>query len=116
MLVTSVFRCGLVSTVQLWIFSGSFIHTPARPLRSVSRYVLPCARDYSLLPLTVLFWTVKNNCNISVVYGVAVEDLERNDGTPEKPYFMSKELMKILGKKNKNSNENADNEHEDKVK
>ncbi|KAK3088621.1 hypothetical protein FSP39_021397 [Pinctada imbricata] len=29
-----------------------------------------------------------------------VEDLEMNDGSPEKPYFMSKGLMKILGKKN----------------
>ena len=32
---------------------------------------------------------------------LTVEDLERNDGSPEKPYFMSKGLMKILGKKNK---------------
>lgn len=32
---------------------------------------------------------------------LSVEDLERHDGTPEKPYYMSKELMKILGKKNK---------------
>jgi hypothetical protein len=29
-----------------------------------------------------------------------VEDLEMNDGTAEKPYFMSKGLMNILGKKN----------------
>jgi choline transporter-like protein 2/4/5 len=29
-----------------------------------------------------------------------VEDSERNDGTPEKPYFMSKELLSILGKEN----------------
>ena len=43
------------------------------------------------------------------VYGMAVdtifmcflEDLERNDGTPQKPYFMSKSLMKLLGKKNR---------------
>ncbi|KAM8706509.1 hypothetical protein ACLKA7_010731 [Drosophila subpalustris] len=43
------------------------------------------------------------------VYSMAVdtlflcflEDCERNDGTPEKPYFMSKQLMKILGKRNK---------------
>ncbi|XP_058466243.1 choline transporter-like 2 isoform X1 [Malaya genurostris] len=43
------------------------------------------------------------------VYSVAVdtlflcflEDCERNDGTPEKPYYMSKSLMKILGKKQK---------------
>ena len=31
---------------------------------------------------------------------VLVEDLERNDGSPEKPYYMSKELKEILGKKN----------------
>ncbi|XP_053600739.1 choline transporter-like 2 isoform X2 [Plodia interpunctella] len=43
------------------------------------------------------------------VYSMAVdtlflcflEDCERNDGSPEKPYFMSKNLMKILGKRNK---------------
>nr|AKN21691.1 slc44a-2 [Schmidtea mediterranea] len=31
------------------------------------------------------------------------EDLERNDGSPEKPYFMDKELMSILCKKNRTS-------------
>lgn len=31
---------------------------------------------------------------------ITVEDCERNDGSEEKPYFMSKQLMKILGKKN----------------
>lgn len=43
------------------------------------------------------------------VYSMAVDtlflcfltDLENNDGSAEKPYFMSKGLMKILGKKNK---------------
>jgi len=30
-----------------------------------------------------------------------LEDSERNDGSSEKPYFMSRDLMKILGKKNK---------------
>jgi solute carrier family 44 (choline transporter-like protein), member 2/4/5 len=42
------------------------------------------------------------------VYGFAVdtlffcvmEDLERNDGSPDKPYFMSKDLMEVLGTKN----------------
>jgi choline transporter-like protein 2/4/5 len=28
-----------------------------------------------------------------------MEDCERNDGSAEKPYFMSKDLMKILLKK-----------------
>lgn len=31
----------------------------------------------------------------------AVEDCERHDGSEEKPYYMSKELMKILGKHNR---------------
>lgn len=30
-----------------------------------------------------------------------VEDCERNDGSPDRPYFMSKQLMKILNKANK---------------
>ncbi|XP_033634206.1 choline transporter-like protein 4 [Asterias rubens] len=30
-----------------------------------------------------------------------LEDLERHDGSEEKPYFMSKSLMAVLGKKNK---------------
>jgi choline transporter-like protein 2/4/5 len=37
---------------------------------------------------------------------ISVEDLERHDGSPEKPYYMSKGLMEILGKKNQ------DREHE----
>lgn len=31
----------------------------------------------------------------------AVEDLERNDGSAEKPYFMSPDLKKLLKKTNK---------------
>eukprot|EP00057_Strongylocentrotus_purpuratus_P015284 XP_011669758.1 PREDICTED: choline transporter-like protein 2 [Strongylocentrotus purpuratus] len=35
------------------------------------------------------------------LYIMFVEDLERHDGSAEKPYYMSKELMNIVGKKNK---------------
>lgn len=46
------------------------------------------------------------------VYSMAVdtlflcflEDCERNDGSSEKPYYMSKNLMKILGKRNMKTN------------
>jgi len=31
----------------------------------------------------------------------AVQDSEENDGSPEKPFYMSKDLMDILGEKNK---------------
>ena len=39
-----------------------------------------------------------------------MEDLERNDGSPEKPYFMGKDLMKILGKKNKKLKSKEEND------
>lgn len=38
---------------------------------------------------------------LNLKFSVSVEDSERNDGSPSKPYFMSKNLMKILHKKNK---------------
>lgn len=34
-------------------------------------------------------------------YLSTVEDCERNDGSPDRPFFMSKQLRKILGKSNK---------------
>ena len=50
---------------------------------------------------------VRNLVLICLNIFLAVEDLERNDGTDEKPYYMSKRLKKILGKKNK---KNSDSE------
>ena len=37
---------------------------------------------------------------IDTIYLSFLEDMERNDGTQEKPYFAPKGLMKVLGKKN----------------
>jgi len=36
-----------------------------------------------------------------------LEDLERNDGSEEKPYYMPKGLLKLLGKKNKKNKEES---------
>lgn len=66
--------------------------------------------NYNLVPTTVV--VIASFIMTSVFFGVYsmavdtlflcfLEDCERNDGTPEKPYFMSKHLMKVLGKKNK---------------
>eukprot|EP00794_Sanderia_malayensis_P015816 gene15816-17411_t len=38
---------------------------------------------------------------IDTIFLCFLEDSERHDGSPEKPYYMSKPLRKILGKKNK---------------
>ncbi|XP_054761990.2 choline transporter-like protein 4 [Lytechinus pictus] len=37
-----------------------------------------------------------------------LEDLERNDGSPEKPYYMSKGLMDLVGKHNKKQKKHKD--------
>lgn len=56
---------------------------------------------------------------VDTIFLSFLEDLERNDGSAEKPYYMSKDLMKILGKKNvkrdkdKNRNGSADNKDEE---
>ncbi|XP_047028248.1 choline transporter-like 2 isoform X4 [Helicoverpa zea] len=65
---------------------------------------------YNYIPAIILSVATYLICTIFFnVYAMAVdtlflcflEDCERNDGSPEKPYFMSKNLMKILGKRNK---------------
>ena len=35
-----------------------------------------------------------------VPFFLLVEDLERNDGSAEKPYYMSQSLMKIMNRRN----------------
>ncbi|XP_075987480.1 choline transporter-like 2 isoform X4 [Anticarsia gemmatalis] len=68
---------------------------------------------YNHIPAVILSIATYLICTIFFnVYEMAVdtlflcflEDCERNDGSPEKPYFMSRNLMKILGKKNKKIN------------
>ncbi|XP_032829202.1 choline transporter-like protein 4 isoform X1 [Petromyzon marinus] len=46
------------------------------------------------------FFSVYGMC-VDTLFLCFLEDLERNDGSEEKPYFMPKSLLKILNKKNK---------------
>ncbi|XP_070648928.1 choline transporter-like protein 2 isoform X2 [Bos indicus] len=46
------------------------------------------------------FFSVYGMC-VDTLFLCFLEDLERNDGTPERPYFMSLTLKKILNKTNK---------------
>eukprot|EP00092_Neocalanus_flemingeri_P022536 GFUD01024438.1.p1 GENE.GFUD01024438.1~~GFUD01024438.1.p1 ORF type:complete len:770 (+),score=149.75 GFUD01024438.1:193-2502(+) len=45
------------------------------------------------------------NMAVDTLFLCFLEDLERNDGSVEKPYYMSKSLKKILGKMEKSVNE-----------
>ncbi|KAH3792773.1 hypothetical protein DPMN_146272, partial [Dreissena polymorpha] len=47
-----------------------------------------------------LFFSVYSMA-VDTLFMCFLEDLEMNDGSPEKPYYMSKGLMQVLGKKNK---------------
>ncbi|KAM9730118.1 choline transporter-like protein 2 isoform 2-T2 [Dama dama] len=50
------------------------------------------------------FFSVYGMC-VDTLFLCFLEDLERNDGTPERPYFMSLTLKKILNKTNKRQEE-----------
>ncbi|CAG9865298.1 unnamed protein product [Phyllotreta striolata] len=50
--------------------------------------------------ISSLFFSVYTTA-VDTLFLCFLEDCERNDGSPEKPYYMSKNLMKIFGKKNK---------------
>ncbi|KAK7076338.1 hypothetical protein SK128_014359 [Halocaridina rubra] len=91
---------GIVGIASFFIFSGE----------------VPGIRDnlpemnYYLTPVIIItIGTFFIASAFFSVYAMAVdtlflcflEDCERNDGSAEKPYFMSKDLMKILEKKNK---------------
>jgi choline transporter-like protein 2/4/5 len=50
--------------------------------------------------IATLFFEVYNMA-VDTLFLCFLEDCERNDGSLDKPYYMPKELMIILGKKNK---------------
>ncbi|XP_062920880.1 choline transporter-like protein 5 isoform X1 [Mobula hypostoma] len=50
------------------------------------------------------FFSVYAMC-VDTLFLCFLEDLERNDGSEERPYFMSKTLMKILNKRNRENEE-----------
>lgn len=64
-----------------------------------------CVCVYMLLVLSVSYGYSILGCNIVACVllwcvKLTVEDLERNDGTAERPYFMSERLLETLQKKN----------------
>uniref|UniRef100_A0A914XSY3 Choline transporter-like protein n=1 Tax=Plectus sambesii TaxID=2011161 RepID=A0A914XSY3_9BILA len=70
---------------------------------------LTISLNYYFVPVAIVIIGTYFICDAFFdVYEMAVdttflcflEDSERNDGSPEKPYFMSKELLRILGKEN----------------
>ncbi|XP_074034090.1 choline transporter-like 2 isoform X2 [Leptinotarsa decemlineata] len=76
----------------------------------VPKFIDNSNMHYGIVPVVIIMiCTYLISSLFFGVYSMAVdtlflcflEDCERNDGSAEKPYFMSKSLMKIFGKKNK---------------
>ncbi|XP_071802691.1 choline transporter-like protein 2 [Asterias amurensis] len=96
-----LFVVGVVGVTSFFYFTNSI--TWASDLITVPTL------NYYWIPIIIItvgtYFVAK--CFFSV-YDMAVdtlflcflEDLERHDGSPEKPFYMSKELMGIVGKKN----------------
>ncbi|XP_024078429.1 choline transporter-like protein 4, partial [Terrapene carolina triunguis] len=93
---------GGVGVLGFFFFSG-------RIEISDPRFRSPSLNYYWLPILTVVvgayliaqgFFSVYSMC-VDTLFLCFLEDLERNDGSVEKPYYMSTSLMKILNKKNK---------------
>ncbi|KAF3833994.1 hypothetical protein F7725_025198 [Dissostichus mawsoni] len=77
-----------VGVLSFFFFSGR-ISLPGNTFRTETL-------NYYWMPIiTVVFGSYL------IAHGFFMEDLERNDGSLQKPYFMSKNLMKILNKSNK---------------
>nr|XP_060615515.1 choline transporter-like protein 4 [Anolis sagrei ordinatus] len=93
---------GGVGVLSFFFFTGRI------PIHD-SRFQSPTLNYYWLPILTVVvgsyliaqgFFSVYSMC-VDTLFLCFLEDLERNDGSLEKPYYMDKSLMKILNKKNK---------------
>ncbi|XP_017285100.1 choline transporter-like protein 4 isoform X2 [Kryptolebias marmoratus] len=93
---------GGVGVLSFFFFSGR-IPLPGSTFRSETL-------NYYWMPIMTVvfgsyfvahgFFSVYNMC-VDTLFLCFLEDLERNDGSLQKPYFMSKNLMKILNKSNK---------------
>lgn len=91
---------GGVGVLSFFFFSGR-INIPNLKTPTLNYYWVPI--------LTVIVGAYMISHGFFSVYGMCIdtfflcflEDIERNDGSPQKPYHMPKSLMKILNKKNR---------------
>ncbi|XP_033831020.1 choline transporter-like protein 4 [Periophthalmus magnuspinnatus] len=93
---------GGVGVLSFFFFSGQIpLPGSSFPSESLNYYWMPIITVvFGSYLIAHGFFSVYNMC-VDTLFLCFLEDLERNDGSTQKPYFMSKNLMKILNKKNK---------------
>lgn len=93
---------GGVGVLSFFFFSGRIV-LPGDTFRSqnLNYYWMPIITVvFGTYLIAHGFFSVYNMC-VDTLFLCFLEDLERNDGSQQKPYYMSKNLMKILNKSNK---------------
>uniref|UniRef100_A0A3B3VUW7 Choline transporter-like protein n=2 Tax=Poecilia TaxID=8080 RepID=A0A3B3VUW7_9TELE len=93
---------GGVGVLSFFFFSGR-IKLPGDTFRSetLNYYWMPIITVvFGSYLIAHGFFSVYNMC-VDTLFLCFLEDLERNNGSLQKPYFMSRNLMKILNKSNK---------------
>ncbi|XP_077600145.1 choline transporter-like protein 4 [Stigmatopora nigra] len=93
---------GGVGVLSFFFFSGRIPlpHSMAQS-NSLNYYWMPIITVvFGSYLIAQGFFSVYNMC-VDTLFLCFLEDLERNDGSLEKPYYMSSSLMKILNKSNK---------------
>ncbi|XP_033105091.1 choline transporter-like protein 5-B [Anneissia japonica] len=97
----------IISIIKLIRFTIQYIEDKVRNADN-------CFTKFIALCFKFIFWCLDAmQYSFFDVYDMAIdtlflcflEDLERHDGTPEKPFYMSKQLMHILGVKKQKENE-----------
>lgn len=100
---------GAVTVLAYYFFSGDLAN--AIPIDQISYYLKAYnpSLNFYLIPVIIIavgsfviasgFFSVYS-MGVDTLFLCFLEDLERNDGSAEKPFYMSKELMKIMDKKN----------------
>ncbi|VDP88343.1 unnamed protein product [Echinostoma caproni] len=85
----------------LYLDGVIFANTPLAEFQPTMHYVIvPLAIIIVGSYVIVSLFSSVYEMGVDTIFLCFLEDLERNDGSPEHPYYMSKELMAILGKKN----------------
>ncbi|RDD45474.1 Choline transporter-like protein 2 [Trichoplax sp. H2] len=116
------FKVAIVDNVTAFLlFLGKLLIVGITGIASFYYFRNRSDLNYYLVPVIIIIVCAYVIASVFFgVYDMAVdtlflcflEDLERNDGSTEKPYFMSKDLKRIVHKENEKPKDEADNKAE----
>ncbi|KAJ0181029.1 hypothetical protein K1T71_003114 [Dendrolimus kikuchii] len=89
-----------VGVAVYYLLQWSFVYEVTQGQQLHYNYVPAIILSIATYLICTIFFNVYSMA-VDTLFLCFLEDCERNDGSPEKPYFMSRNLMRILGKKNK---------------